>query len=422
MSVDLELTIERPVAGGDMIARHDGRIVFVSGAIPGERVIAAVTRRKGDVTWADARTILEASPDRVDAGSDPRCGGRTYAHVRYERQLALKAEVIADAFRRLARRPLDEPVPVLSSPGQRYRMRARLHVQRGRVGFLREGTHQVCAVGPTEQLSADAASAVDALVADRRAALDGVEQFLLSETAAGHQRVLVCELQAKASLDGWVGRGLVDGITGIVVNTSKGQFVAAGEDRLDDGSLLLPGARGDGRPDVRWRRKGASFFQGNRFLVGSLLDRVLALATGDRFVDLYAGVGLFATPMAARGQQGIAVEGDAGSAADLAENAHAFRDRLVVQAGAVEAVVGSAELPRADVVVADPPRTGLSAATLEGLLRWAPPRLVYVSCDVPTLARDAGRLFGSGYRLTSLEALDMFPHTPHVECVAVFDR
>lgn len=418
--MDLELDIERPVAGGDMLARHDGRIVFVSGAIPGERVRARVIRRRGGVTWAETREVLEASPDRREPGADPRCGGRAYAHVAYPRQLALKADVIADAFRRLARRPLDAVVPVLGSPEAAYRVRARLHVSQRRLGFLREGTHQWCDAAATGQLSSAALEAIDGFALATGDGLLACDSVLLSEDTGGAGRVLVCTLRQGAALEGWIGRPLTPGVTGVVVLTTRGHFLAAGADRLIERSRAWAASAETGVPDVTWARRGASFFQGNRFLVGPLLERVLNAAQGDRFIDLYAGVGLFAIPMAARGQRGLAVEGDEFSSGDLSANAQAWSDRLRVQAGAVEGVTGAAEMPEADVVVVDPPRTGLSPEAADGLLRWGAPRVVYVSCDVPTLARDAARLFAGGYELTSIEAFDMFPGTPHVECLAVF--
>ena len=417
----VELDIERPVPGGDMLARHEGRVVFVAGALPGERVRAVITKRRGAVAWALVRDVITASPDRRDVTSDPLCGGRTYAHIRYDRQLALKAEVIADAFRRIAKHALEQPVPVVASPETGYRLRARLHVDGASFGFYREGSHTVCAAGPTEQLTDATLVAVGRLHAALGRGAGVCTSLLVSEDTAGVARVVTCATRDGAALDPFLGMTLPEGLTGVVVQARKGEFIAAGSDQVVDHSASLPGVAMAARPAVTWARRGASFFQGNRFLVGALLDRVLAAASG-RFVDLYAGVGLFAIPMAARGQSGLAVEGDPTSAGDLASNGEPYRDQLQTRAESVEAATTRALDVPPDVVVVDPPRTGLSAEVLTGLLRWRAPRIVYVSCDVPTLARDAQRLLADGYRLSSLEALDMFPNTPHVECVAVFDR
>jgi 23S rRNA (uracil1939-C5)-methyltransferase len=417
----IELDIERAVPGGDMLARHDGRVVFVAGALPGERVRAVITRTRGKVAWAQVRDVLTPSPDRRDVHTDPLCGGRTYAHIRYERQLSLKADVIADAFRRIGKQPLEAPVHVEPSPETGYRLRARLHVNGVQMGFYREGSHVICSAAMTEQLTAHTLAAAEWLQATMGASLQICESVLVSETANGDARVLVCAARAGASLKPFVGLTLPDGVTGLVVQSSKGEFVAAGGDQLTDASATLPGVARDGRPSVSWSRRGASFFQGNRFLVGALLDRVLAAAEG-RFVDLYAGVGLFAVSLAARGQSGLAIEGDPTSASDLALNAAPYEARLGTRVASVEVAVARPPATQPDVVVVDPPRTGISTEALAGLIAWQAPRIVYVSCDVPTLARDTQRLVAGGYRLSSIEALDMFPNTPHVECVAIFDR
>lgn len=417
----IELDVERPVPGGDMLARHEGRVVFVAGALPGERVRAVITKRRGNVAWAQVREVITASPDRRDVTSDPLCGGRTYSHIRYERQLALKAEVITDAFRRIAKHTLERPVPVAASPETGYRLRARLHVDGESFGFYREGSHTVCAAGPTEQLTAATLAAVGRLHAALGRGVVVCTSLLVSEDTAGEARVVTCATRDGATLDPFLGITLPEGLTGVVVQARKGEFIAAGSDQVVDRSASLPGIAMAGRPSVTWARRGASFFQGNRFLVGALLDKVLAAAPG-RFVDLYAGVGLFAVSLAARGQSGLAVEGDPTSAGDLASNSEPYRDQLQTRAESVEAATTRVLEVTPDVVVVDPPRTGLSADVLTGLLRWRAPRIVYVSCDVPTLARDAQRLLADGYQLRSLEALDMFPNTPHVECVAVFDR
>src|SRR4051812_14898168 len=149
---DVSLAIEKPAAGGGMIARHEGQIVFVSGAIPGERVRARVEQVRGGTAYAETIRVEESSPDRREPGGDPACGGNVFAHIAYPRQLQLKADIVADAFARIGKLPLNVIVPVRPSPEQGYRMRARLHVREGRIGFFREGTHDLCDATRTGQL------------------------------------------------------------------------------------------------------------------------------------------------------------------------------------------------------------------------------------------------------------------------------
>lgn len=418
----LDLTIDRPVAGGRMLARHEGRVVFVAGAIPGERVRARVERVDRRAIWAAATDVLEASADRRTPRSDPACGGLTYAHIDGARQRALKAEVVADAFRRIGHVSIDPP-PVVASPETGYRLRARLHVRRGRAGFFREGTHVLCDGRATGQLLPASHDAVDAVLRALDSRCAEVDALVVAENADASERVVHLEPRDGARLGDLEGHlDLVPGLTGLTAGADGGTCVVAGSPAVTDtaAGILGEDVRFD-RPVV-WVRRATSFFQGNRFLTGSLVRQVLDLARGDRIVDLYAGVGLFAVALTARGARVLAVEGDRSSGADLAANAASWRDRLHVVRDTVEAVVATPLDPPPDTVVLDPPRTGLSPAALGGVVGWAPARLVYVSCDAPTLARDTARLVEGGYALQRVQAFDLFPNTPHVEVIALFGR
>ena len=153
------LTIDRPVAGGRMLAREEGRVILVSGAIPGERVRVRLEPSPRKVQLAAVVDVLDASPDRREPPGDPACGGLSYAFIAPARQRALKAEVIADAFRRIARLPLEMPVPVAASPEQGFRLRGRLHVRRGVVGLFRERSHRLCDARTTGPSWTDCSSA-----------------------------------------------------------------------------------------------------------------------------------------------------------------------------------------------------------------------------------------------------------------------
>jgi tRNA/tmRNA/rRNA uracil-C5-methylase (TrmA/RlmC/RlmD family) len=186
--------------------------------------------------------------------------------------------------------------------------------------------------------------------------------------------------------------------------------------------------RPHGAEEVRLRRHVLAFFQGNRFLLEALVAHVAGqVDEASAIVDLYAGVGLFAAGAAVwRGCRVTAVEGDPIAAADLAYNAAPLGGAVEAVHRSVEDVVrgGPRSLPRGAfaAAVVDPPRTGLSRDALAGICALQPPRLVYVSCDVATLARDARVLVDHGYEPARVDAFDLFPNTPHVETVAVFQR
>ena len=413
----VSLTIDKPAAGGRMIARADRLVVLVSGVIPGERVRARIERVGKGVVYAAAMDIEAASPDRRDA-ADPLCGGCLYAHIAYPRQLELKSQVIADAFARIGHLELPAPVRVVPSPEDGYRMRARLHVRERLVGFFREGTHEVCDARQTRQLLPATLDAVDRLVAGLKSlSLESIREIELAENLDASHRVV--HLDAAAVLDARSLERLAatDGLTG--VSSPAGTH---GDVRVRDAIVV------DGHPPVSLERHVLAFFQGNRYLVNQLVARVMnAIPLESHVLDLYAGVGLFAVPAwAARGARVTAVEGDRIAASDLRANAAQTDGALRPIHQSVEEFLrdGSGpdhHQPGATIIV-DPPRTGMSREALDATCRLRAGRVIYVSCDVATLARDARRLVDSGYRIAESDAFDLFPNTPHVETVVVFDR
>ena len=403
-----------------MLARHEGQVVLVSGAIPGERVTAIVDRVTRQVIWARTADVLDASPDRREPACDPACAGLAYAYIAYERQRTLKALVIADAFRRIAGITLEALPAVSASPETGYRLRARLHVRRGHAGFFREGTHDVCDAASTGQLHPDATAAVASTMAALGARAAGCESLFVAENVDASARVVHLVPHAGSRLDDTASTlAGVRHTTGITTSARGRLVTLAGKPTVTDSARTL-----DVRTsDLAISRHAPSFFQGNRFLVGALASRVLEHARGDRVVDLYSGVGLFALGIAARGAAVLAVEGDEMSSGDLVRNAEALDGAgLDVVRAPVEDALSETPAMRPDTIVVDPPRTGLSPAALAGVLRWNPARIVYVSCDPPTLARDAKAIVSGGWELTSIEAFDFFPNTPHVETLAVFDQ
>jgi 23S rRNA (uracil1939-C5)-methyltransferase len=414
----LTLDIEKPAAGGRMLARHKGQVVLVWGAIPGERVTARVDRATKSVAFASTVDVLTSSPDRRPA-ADPRCGGNVLAHVAYDRQLRLKSEIIRDAFARIGRVPLEREPEVLASPERGYRMRARLHAVNGRLGFYREESHQLCDAAQTEQLlesaSAWIAEAQDHIRAAGPAGVTGVE---IAENIAGDERV--CHLELREGVNAADYSTLANGLAGLTAQRADSPFAEtlAGTPHVTDVIQF----RDDVAP-LRLTRHVRAFFQGNRYLVGTLVQHVLSLVPAGPIVDLYAGGGLFGLALAAAGAEGVTlVEGDPVSGADLQMNAEPFRDHTRVERSSVEDFLGRRRAAAAETVIVDPPRTGLSREAAAGILALKPARLVYVSCDVATMARDTRTLLDSGYVLGPLIGLDLFPNTAHVETVTVFTR
>lgn len=424
----VRLGAEKPVAGGRMLARHDGQVVLLAGAIPGETVEARITRVARGTVYADTEQVLESSPDRRP-GVDGGCGGAVYGHIGYPRQLALKAAIIEDAWRRIARQVLDRPVQVVSSPERGYRTRARLHARDGRFGFYREGTHVLCDPAATGQLAEPTVAWIreaEATLGPARvrslAAIDVVEN------AAGSERA--CHLHTHGSVSRTLD-ALAGGLTGVSAapavdddedtrhrGDERDVVSVAGDPAVTD---IVSFAAGSGHVSVSLRHSARSFFQGNRFLLAPLVQTVVDAVPAGEALDLFAGTGLFGLAVAAAGRGAVtAVEGDPSSSRDLAANADAAGTGVQVHRQSVEAFLSAPRSGPATWIV-DPPRAGLPDVVRAAVLRDRPARLVYVSCDPATLARDARTLIDGGYRMRALTGLDMFPSTAHVEAVCALD-
>ena len=291
-------------------------------------------------------------------------------------------------------------------------MRARLHVRGGRFGFFREGTHEICDARATRQLLPATCDVLERVAAglESLGSVD-VREVELSENVDASERVVHCEAAAGADAGALQTLAAIDGLTAAPYVTDR---LALGE-----------------HPPIALRRHVFAFFQGNRYLLRDLAAHVAGLvAPGGVAVDLYAGAGLFSIAAAViRGARVTAVEGDRFAAADLVANVAAADVPVSPVHQSVEAFVSAFKAERGvhraagqavDTIIVDPPRTGLSREATEGVLALRAPRLVYVSCDIATLARDARRLVDAGYALNRLDAFDLFPNTPHVETVAVF--
>jgi 23S rRNA (uracil1939-C5)-methyltransferase len=364
------------------------------------------------VAFAETISVVEPSPDRREPFVDPLCGGSLYSYIAYPRQLAIKAEVIADAFKRIGRLQLPGPVPVAGSPEEGYRMRARLHARGRRLGFFREGTHEICDARATRQLLPASCDVLDRLSAAMRSVGgDAIREIELTENVDASERVV--HLDAAQPIDARLVETLtsIDGLT-------PGPYVTETL-RVGDSALTL-------------RRHVLAFFQGNRYLLADLVAHVVErVPIGGSLADLYAGVGLFAVAAAVtRGASVFAVEGDPHAADDLHANAAAVGAKMTTVRGPVEGFTSGAirvlgrrlGRPLVETVIVDPPRTGMSREAIDAVLGTKAARLIYVSCDVATLARDARRIVDAGYTIARADAFDLFPNTAHVETVVVFER
>lgn len=419
------VTPDKPAAGGRMIARHEGLVLLVSGAIPGEPVRVRVERVERSLAFAQVVEVLDRHPSRRPCQNDPRCGGAVFAHVSYPEQLRLKGDIIRDGLVRLGRIDPPPAIPVMASPEQGYRMRARLHLRTGRVGFFLEGTHQLCDAAATNQLLPATMQTIEALAGQPSVTrVQGDADLDVSENVTGDQRAVHLDLSPDASAGSLAGVTPVTGMTGLSWSRRgvPGEHVLLGHPFVED-VIAVRGTRPEVATRVGLRRHARAFFQGNRYLLSELVSTVLAACTSGLVIDLYAGVGLFGVCLAAAGDaQVVAVESHPASAADLRVNAQPYGAAITVHEMAVERFVEQRAPSGTFTLVLDPPRSGMSKPALAGALRLAAARIVFVSCDVATFARDVARLVAAGYSLESVTGFDLFPTTAHVEMVAVLSR
>jgi 23S rRNA (uracil1939-C5)-methyltransferase len=381
----LTLLIEGLAAGGDGVAHGpDGRVVFVPFTAPGDRVRVAIGLRRARFMKGEVLELLEAGPGRTDPLCPVFgvCGGCDWQHLAYQTQLEAKRTILRDAIERIAHLPVPERFSFRPSPSPyAYRSRARVSAERGRVGFKRRRSHAVCATARCPVL------------------VPALDEPLARLAAEPPQATGEWELSAG----------------------SDGSTCVAPLPVRDSGAWVDVDVLGE-----RLRVSAGSFLQANAALREPLASAVAeAAGHGALCLELFAGAGLFTLSLARRFERLVAVESNPGAVADLEENlAAAGLGEIEIVAQAVEEAFEGGTLAslRPDAVVLDPPRGGLEPAARERLPRLAAPRVVYVSCDPATLARDVAVLADRGYELVALEGFDLFPQTAHVEAVACLRR
>jgi 23S rRNA (uracil1939-C5)-methyltransferase len=431
----VELILDSIAHGGEAIGRHGGKAVFVSYAIPGERVRVEIMEEKD--RWARGRLleVLSPSPDRVEPpcpyfGPD-KCGGCQWQHIAYERQAELKREIVADQLRRLGHittPPVADTLVVatpslsegetgsdktqhLLSNTQYLMFGYRNHVQfaltsDGKLGYRRAASHEVIAVDRClllherlDELHAALDVAWPELTGvSLRAGVNTDQALIFFETVGDDAPELEINLPAACAL-----------------LTPRGIKPLIGEPWIVEEVA--------GR---RYRVSAESFFQVNTVGAEALIAVVTQYAQPrptDVLLDAYCGVGLFALALADSAAQVIGVESSPSACEDFAFNAGDAAN-VTLHEGAVEEVLPAlrSQGQRADIVVMDPPRAGAGPEIIRELAALGPRRIIYVSCDPATLARDAVHLASAGYRSIEVQPIDLFPQTYHVETVALWEK
>jgi tRNA/tmRNA/rRNA uracil-C5-methylase (TrmA/RlmC/RlmD family) len=386
----VQVTIEKVAHGGHFIARHDGAVIFVRHAIPGEKCTIQITSTGSSFNRADVVSVEAPSEFRVQAPCSfahrNGCGGCDFQHISVAHQRTLKSDVIAEQFSRIAKMDLRVEVEKVGE-STHWRTRAIATTDRnGKLGFYKSRSHSIAPV-------------TDCIIC--------VEGMNFNEIAS---RDLKGDIRVEINASN-------TGERSIALAPARGEEKA----RLTEGPAVL-------HENVLGRTlevSQESFWQSHKKAPEVLTQAVLEFAqlkSGEHVLDLYGGVGLFSAAIVeAVGPTGHVdlIEGSKVATADAARNFAAFSN-ITIATGDVAKL-----LPRitaADVVVLDPPRDGAGKETVAHIARLAPRAIVYVACDPAALARDTAYLADHSYSLVKVRAFDLFPMTHHIECVALYAR
>ena len=384
--------MEKWVYGGETLARLEGgRVVFAPFVLPGE----TARLNAGAGVHAQLIEVVGSSPERI-APACPlftRCGGCHYQHAPYEFQLERKAEILREQLRRVGKIDYTGEIETISGPPFGYRNRAQFHVSEGRIGYLEARSHNLVPV--TGDCPVASPKLNEALAAMRERVRD--PQFprfvhsieLFTNEADVQVNIVESEKRVARWFFEWCGSA-----DSIEYQTGFGKF----------------------------RVGPRSFFQVNRFLVEKLVEAAAGGRSGNSALDLYAGVGLFALPLAKQFGEVTAVEAGRGAVRDLEFNAARAGAAVRAEHARVEDyLAGAGHAPGTfDFVLADPPRAGLGKLVAGHLAGLAPAKITIVSCDPATLARDLASL--RDYEIEKLTLVDLFPQTFHIETVAHLRR
>jgi len=422
----LQLRIEKLIYGGDGLARlpadehGKGKAVFMPFVLADETVEAGIVEQKPGFARARAETIVNRSPHRVEAGCPyfRQCGGCQYQHIDYAHQVATKAGILRENLHRIAKIELETELVTHASPPWNYRNRTRLKVQENSAGYYRFNSHQLQPVEQCPISSPLINRAIAALTAQKAAEwqkfIREIELFADSDDSK-----LLVEVDAPEIRDGGVVakelHDLLLEIAGVVVfrtdvrSRERKQIASSGDTHLQYRV-----------ENDEYRVSAGAFFQVNRHQIGTLVELATQGLSGEQALDLYAGVGLFSTVLSKSFAQVTAVEPSPTAHTDLLYNSSS--NVKAVRATTEQFLKDAGARLRPNLVVVDPPRSGLGEMVVRKLAGMEAGKIVYVSCDPATLSRDLAGLLKAGYRVQQAHVVDLFPQTYHIESVFQLTR
>jgi 23S rRNA (uracil1939-C5)-methyltransferase len=422
-----DVRIDKLVYGGEGIGRlATGQVVFVSGALPGELVRTRITGKRKGVFHATTEVVLEPSPDRVSppCSGEKQCTGATWPFIAYSAQLRLKEEILLDTLRRTGGMTPKHALPILPSPKiDHYRLRTQFNVrmEKGtqRLGFFRQGSYSLVEVEDVFLIH----PLINRTLAAVRKLVDLLPPLLevhINASPAGEVHLLAfgADDVLKPLEPFFAGlQKAVPEVIGITGFAKKKKAFSLGRNTmtLEVEGLTLHATEGNFF-QVNWDQ--------NRNMVRTVLD-FTGPSGNDTVLDLYCGIGNFSLPLAKQAGKVIGIESGFSAIEDARKNAklNSISNAEFIADDLQKGLKPLLERKlKAEVVVLDPPRAGATLKTLERILAFVPRKIVYVSCNPSTLARDLKFFHLFGFRLHRLQPVDMFPWTYHIECVAEMVR
>lgn len=424
----MDVTIEKLIYGGDGLAHHDGATVFVPFVLPGEVVSINPIERKKKFVRGRTERVLTPSPERTAAPCPHflTCGGCHYQHIPYPAQLRYKEEILRETLRRIGKIDWSGPITVHSASPLNYRNRAQWKVRviddaaSAEIGYFRA---ESTALVPIETCPIVSPRLEATLAALRKLIAGGTLPQSLREVEAfadsSDDQILLtlsfAQLPSTAAKIAEAVRAAIPWAASVLLQTVS-------QVRME---LFGPGHIEYKVKNLTYRVSHFSFFQVNRFLTPEMSEAVAAAAgAGSLALDLFAGVGLFSLPLAKSFKRVIAVESNPIAARDCEANVAANRERSgqfeIREADSLEFLRRFSEKPAC--IVLDPPRAGLSPEGAARIVKAAPARIVYLSCEPSTLARDIAALIAAGYVVSTIEFFDLFPQTFHIETLVKLER
>lgn len=379
----MRLTIEKLVYGGSGLARTDNGVVFVPRTAPGDVVEVELVERKSDYAVARITALLEPSPDRQipECPNYESAGCCHWQHIRYPRQLEIKEAILRETLQRTGHIPWDAPIPVVSGPDLHYRLRASFHVHRRKLGFVEERSHTVVPILECSALSPE----LNAFIPKANELLSAPDMVETREVHA---------------------------ISGPPVLATLGRKrVGQGPARVEVKDCVF-----DLHPDA--------FFQTNRYLLAGFLETVLNDAQGaKRVLDLFCGSGFFSVPLAKLANEVLGVESSrtAIKQAQLNARLNGVANAEFFEGEVDDALRHSPDI-RPDLIVMNPPRVGAGREVAGLAAGLGASRVLYVSCNPSTFARETPVILAGGYTLESITLIDQFPNTYHIELAALFRK